>query len=322
VIAEMHTEYIFNPGGEELQKIFIYYGIELDDQIVCPFHNDHRPSCHIDFINGRFHCFACEAKGNAFNFVQLANSKLSDLKQLLLYHAILNSSKVSKIKIPKINKSVKSGKDLYTPEDELFLAHDYYYGLKSVNWHDVQSEYKDYMINRGFTSKTLNLIKAKLTITNNKYPLIFPIMDNGEFKGYVCRTTDKQTEKDRKYLYNKGFSRNNTLGGDYKNKVVVLCEGYMDMLKLKQFGLKNVAAIFGWKITSKQIEKLRAAGVKTIISALDMDKPGRDGTDYLKNFFNVIEFQFPKGVKDPGELNKKQYNLAYKKTKLLFRKGR
>jgi DNA primase len=321
VIAVMQ-KYTFNPGGIELQKIFIYYGIELDTQIICPFHEDHRPSCHVDLESGRFHCFACEAKGNAFNFVQLANSKLNDLQQLLLYHAILNSSRVSKIKIAKINKSVKDNKDLYSKEDELFLAHDFYYGLKSVNWYDIQSEYKDYMINRGFKAKTLNLIKAKLTITNNNYPLIFPIMDNGEFKGYVCRTTDKRVEKDRKYLYNKGFSRNNTLGGDYKNKVVVLCEGYMDMLKLKQFGLKHVAAIFGWKITANQVDKLRAAGVKKIISALDMDRPGREGTDYLKNFFDVTEFQFPSGVKDPGELNKKQFEIAYKKTKLLFRRGR
>lgn len=308
----------FNPDGNDLKRIFFYYGIELEEKIVCPFHDDHRPSCNVDFASGTFHCFACGVGGNAFQFVQLANPKINNLKQLILYHAILNSKKVSKLKVDKIK--VASRKDLKDKEYDQDLAYDYYFGLKTTNWREERNEYKSYMLKRGFTSKTLSSCKAKLTITNERYPLIFPIYDLDQFRGYVCRTTNKNVEKQRKYLYNTGFSRLDTLGGNYDNEVVVLCEGFMDKLKLQQFGLKYVAAIFGWKITAKQIEKLRAKGVKTIISALDMDKPGRDGTDYLRNFFEVIEFQFPKGVKDPGDLNDDQFKIAYNKTKTLYRR--
>lgn len=317
----MNKPVFFEPDGNDLKKVMYYYGLDTDDKMVCPFHDDNHPSFHVNSEEGIFHCFACGASGDAFNFVKLANSKLDDLQQLRLYFAILKSNKVSKLKLSSVRKSTdKKVKDKKAEQQyELELSHDYYHGLRAVNWKRETDPVKDYMLQRGFTASTLNMIGAKLTITDKCYPIVFPIYDLNVFKGYVCRATNKRIEKRRKYLYNKGFSRNDTLCGNYNNKVVVLCEGYMDMLKLRQHGLKYVAAIFGWKITSKQVDKLKALGVKTVISALDMDGPGRNGTDYLKNFFDVVEFQFPKGVKDPGDLTKDLFDIAYKKTKRLFR---
>lgn len=51
------------------------------------------------------------------------------------------------------------------------------------------------------------------------------------------------------------------------------------------------------------------------MSALDNDKSGIKGTEYLKNFFNVIRFPFPKGTKDPGEMSGKELRKAVRKTK-------
>jgi DNA primase len=318
----MKNPVTFSPNGNDLRKVFYYFGLEQEDKIVCPFHDDHNPSCHINFDEGAFHCFACGASGDAFQFVNLATPKIDGLRTLILYHAILNSDKVSKMKLSKVRSGkAKKQKEVDKLHDQE-MAQDQYFGLKTINWIREKSTYKDYMLNRGFTAKTLNMCGAKLTYTDDNYPIIFPIYDMDTFKGYVCRTTSKRVEKRRKYLYNKGFSRLDTLAGKYDNEVVVLCEGYMDQLKLKQFGVKYVAAILGWKITRQQIDKLRSRGVKYIISALDTDKPGRKGTDYLANFFEVIPFQFPKGAKDPGDLNEKQFRVANRKTKKLFREIR
>lgn len=317
----MDKKYIFNPSGDDLAKVFYYYGLDLEQKIICPFHDDINPSMVVDFNEGRFYCFGCSVHGNAFDFVKLASQKMNDLEVLKLYFKIIKSKKVSKAKISHLKKIAKRKTD--KDFEHLYeMAYYYYYGLKEVDWFKVRSVHKDYLLKRGFTEKALNDAKAKLTIVNESYPIIFPIFDNNEFRGYVCRTTDKRIEKKRKYLYNDGFRRNNTLGGDYRNEVVVLVEGFLDKIKMNQFGLKHVAAIFGWKITSEQIEKLKSAGVKTIISALDVDKPGREGTEYLKNFFNVIEFQFPKGAKDPGDLNQEQFDEAYRKTKNIYRRWR
>lgn len=313
---------VFNPDGNDLKRVMFYYGIEMDDKIVCPFHDDHDPSCHVNFDEGVFHCFACSASGDAFQFVKLANPHLNDLNQLILYYLILKSKKVSKLRLSRINPTKKRENRKEMQAELLETASDYYYGLRSVRWDQEMSEYKTYMLNRGFKSSTLDRFGAKLTITNARYPLIFPIYDMDQFRGYVMRTTNKIIEKDRKYMYNEGFSRLDTLGGRYDNDVVVLCEGYLDRLKLGQLGLKYVAAIFGWKITRQQVDMLKSRGVKTIISALDMDKPGRQGTDYLKNFFDVVEFQFPQGVKDPGDLSEEQFKIAYRKTKSILRSRR
>lgn len=326
-----YKPYTFEPDGNDLQKVMFYYGLEVDDpesRIICPFHDDNRPSMQINLDEGIFHCFACQVGGDAFEFVRLVHSEISGRSQLILYFMILNSKKVNKLKLNNVSANVVERKERSeeNKEQEQIMALDYYEGLRTDDWGKVDSIYKDYMIDRGFNTSILNYAKAKLTITDDNYPIVFPIYDNGEFKGYVCRTTNKKVERTRKYLYNKGFSRNSTLGGDYTKKVVVVTEGLFDALRLKQYGLDQVVAIFGWKITKNQIDKLRDQGVTTIISALDLDKPGKEGTDYLRNFFDVIEFQYPlyiegtkELIKDPGDLTEKQFKKAYSKTKKLFR---
>lgn len=315
----MCKEYTFNPGGNELRKVMHFYGVPLDDQITCPFHDDNRPSCHIDYDSGTFYCFACGVSGDALDFVKLANPKLNDLKQLMRYHKILKSKKVRKLKNVKLHTSKKRQEKLENKEYYEDISHDYYFGLRATDWKSQRSPEQAYLKARGFTSKTMNEFGVRLTESNKAYPIIIPIYDMGKFSGYVTRTMSKQVEKRAKYMYNTGFSRNNTLGGNYKSEVVVLCEGYLDMVKLRQFGLTNVACIFGWKITSNQVAKLRSQGVKHIISALDNDVPGRKGTEYLKNFFEVTPFIFPKGVKDPGDLNQDTFDTSYRKTKQKYR---
>ena len=92
------------------------------------------------------------------------------------------------------------------------------------------------------------------------------------------------------------------------------------MLKFRKFGLKNVVAILGWKITAEQIAKLKEKGITTVISALDADECGNKGTNYLKGFFEVVRFQYPKGIKDAGDMDQEQFDIAFRKTKVKLRK--
>lgn len=313
----------FEVGGKELAKVLVYYGLIPDTsrneyKIICPFHNDENPSMKVNLVDGTFYCFGCNVSGNAIKFVKLANPELDELQALKEYFRILKSDKVKNLKIPKKYKDRVQDEQYY---DE---AYDYYYGLKTVDWnYDVSDEVEEcykYMKERGFNANVLNLAKAKVTY-NISYPLIFPMFDNGVFRGWVCRTNKSDIAKKRKYLYNKGFSRATTLVGNYKNTdKVVLVEGYMDMLKMRMFGVKKVAAVLGWKITDEQIKKLKAEGVTHIISALDNDECGRKGTEYLKRFFKVTRWQYLKHCKDPGEMTQKQFNLMYSRTKRVLRK--
>ena len=308
-------------GGKELAKVVFYYGLsDLNEtKIVCPFHNDVNPSMQLDYSTGKWYCYGCNAAGDALSFVKRIEKMDNDISACIKLVKILKSKKAREVKARDVVKKVRA--DSKQALDE---ANDYYYGLRRLDWSsqldDDIKDVKTYMENRGFTERILNQSQAKYTY-NLAYPIIFPILDNGEFKGWVCRTTIKAVEQKRKYLYNAGFSRATTLAGNYEaRKTVMVVEGYMDMLKMRQFGVKHVVAFLGWKATDEQISKLKNQGVVNIISALDTDECGQKGTRYLSSFFNVIPFQFPSGVKDPGDLNKEQFTESYNKTIKLWRK--
>lgn len=304
-------------GGKELAKVIYFYGFsELNEnKIVCPFHADVNPSMQIDYEEGKWFCYGCGLAGDALTFVMNVEKDLDDLEACIKFIKILKSKKSREIKHRDIIK-----RNRMENEDALNIAHDFYYGLRTVNWIKDEVPVKEYMRQRGFSPRTLNKACAKYTYKDN-YPIIFPMLDNGKFKGWVCRTNVKAIEQKRKYLYNEGFSRATTLVGNYEgNKPVVVVEGYMDWLKMRQFGLNRVVAILGWKMTDEQVRKLKDQGITTIISALDTDECGCKGTKYLKRFFKVVRFQFPPNVKDPGDLSQQAFNKAYKNTIRLWRK--
>jgi DNA primase len=302
----------FKAGGNELAKVIHYYGLDDgSDKIVCPFHDDVNPSMKLDFDEGTFFCFGCAAQGDALRFVMMAEKELDDLHACLKYFQILKSDEVK-----EITKRSFHHKKVDKPFERM-VATDYYYNLRTTDWEKDDAEILDtreYMLKRGFTKKMLNKFGARYTYNDN-YPIIFPILDNDEFKGWVCRTTNKRVEKRRKYLYNTGFVKSETLCGQHKSKVIVIVEGYMDMLKMRQLGLKNVVALLGWHASSGQIRKLKDDGVEVIISALDNDPCGIKGTKYISQFFKTVRFAYPAGVKDPGDLSMALFQKSFIKTK-------
>jgi len=60
----------------DFSAVLSHYEIETTgsgDQlkIICPFHDDHKPSCGVNTVKGVFNCFSCPAQGNAMEFVAL-----------------------------------------------------------------------------------------------------------------------------------------------------------------------------------------------------------------------------------------------------------
>ncbi|MBQ0112149.1 MAG: toprim domain-containing protein [Bacteroidales bacterium] len=318
-----------NERATQLAKVLWYYNLipnttTLSQKIVCPFHNDANPSMLVNFEDGSWYCFGCNEAGDAKRFVQKMESKyngLNDLQAYKEYLKILKSEKCSGIHInpAEVAKGQKPQKQLY---DE---AYDYYHGLRTIDWStDEEDEVVSalaYMEARGFSSETLNKCRAKITY-NKMYGLIFPMLDNGKFRGWVCRTMRKDVEQRRKYLYNEGFSRATTLCGNYgTEKYVFVVEGYMDRLKFVHNGVDNVVAVLGWKMSKQQFDKLKAAGVTRVISALDNDECGKKGTRYLKQIFgvdNVVRWQYIKGIKDPGDMSPSKFSKMYGRTMELY----
>ena len=227
---------------------------------------------------------------------------------MLIYKKILKDKNIQDVFL--YNERTKT---INVDEQALIDAENYYLCLKTVNWEDKKSLSLDeeeillYMKKRGFYASTLNFAGMKYTYNKN-YPIIFPILDQNIFKGYVCRTTNKLIEKKRKYLYNKGFSRQTTLCGKhtlYKKLIVV--EGFLDRLKFIQYGYKNAVAIFGWKATDYQLQQMKN---KNIICATDNDDCGEKGYKYLKSIYpNTKRLIYPQGIKDAGDLDLKKIKM-------------
>lgn len=287
-----------------------YYGIFEDQElykIVCPFHGDLNPSMQINLNKSFFYCYGCGIHGSAFELVKAFEPTLNTFEVYRKVAEIVKCNTGPKNIAASAEPSFKS-KASY--REGIGLARDFYYNLPKTNWFKVDEDtfgIKMYMNKRGFKTSTLNKIKAKATY-NKLYPIVFPMFDNGVFRGYVMRTDDPNVEGERKYMYNKGFKRRITLPGDYKYHTVVLVEGFLDMLKAKQIGIKYVVAVLGWKLTGEQLEKLKKAGVKTIICALDNDDAGNKGYKYLKrvcsiNKLKLYRLRYPKSMKDMGDVS-------------------
>lgn len=300
-----------------------YYGIfePLDKyKIVCPFHEDQNASLQINVSDAFFFCYAgCGAQGSSLelykNYYRIQNpgkQPISDLKASIAISKIVGY-KFRQTDKEALRTSLKA-KESY--RQEINQAREYYYNLPSPCWYrpsnvseitDESLECRQYMNGRGFSNSILTKFQAKPSM-NKYYPIVFPLLENGIFRGYVMRTFDKEIEEKRKYLYNKGFRRQNALPGSFKNTDAVICvEGYFDLIKANQIGCKNVVCFLGWKASERQLQKLKRAKIKTIICALDSDEAGRKGYHYLQRIskqygFKIKRLRYPKGIKDFGDI--------------------
>ena len=316
--AEVHTFVVI------LQHFGLFQPEELY-KVVCPFHDDKNASMQINVNKAFYYCYAdCGAKGSSLELYKqyflLKNPSAeppSDLKCLLAIKRIVREADkngTAPIYTNYTNNSSSLLNTKVTYQQGITQARDFYYNLPETNWYrpgiEEGTEAKHYMKHRGFSAKLLKQSGAKCSF-NRWYPIVFPMFENGVFRGYVMRTFDPEVEANRKYMYNRGFKRERTVAGDFGRKqgssTVLIVEGYLDKLKANQLGIKNVVAILGWKLTQTQIRKLKKAGVKSLICGTDNDEAGKKGFRYMKRIapevgFVVKRLRYPKGIKDMGDV--------------------
>lgn len=321
----MLTELSQSQNQSEFIALLKYYGLYEPQQlykVVCPFHADKNASMQINLEKCFFYCYGCGCKGSTFELYKLKqNTNKSDLLLKIKLNKLLNKLiyKRKYIKEKKENISPISVENKLTYKQGIKLSRNYYYNLPTPNWFkpslnsSVEEETRlclTYMKARGYTPLLLTKFGAKPSLNSN-YPICIPLLENGLLRGYVMRTFDKEIEQQRKYLYNRGFQRKLILPGTYeKSKPIVLVEGYLDFLKAKQIGIKNCAALLGWKISTEQIAKLKKYKITKIICGLDNDEAGNKGYNYLKLLHkkglldSAERIRYPKGCKDMGDIQR------------------
>lgn len=314
---------------DTLLKELNIYSPEPLYKVICPFHADKNASLQINRETGFFYCYGCGAKGTSFDLVKLQHNEWNDLSCIAYIKRLeRNGKNASQKRNSPINNNIYNIYNVnnkHTPSvknlsftKSIRQSKNYYDSLPFVDWFKpnknpaIAEETKlciNYMQNRGFTKLTLKKCGAKPSI-NTYYPICIPLLENGKFMGYVLRTFDPNIEQERKYMYNRGFRRERTLAGRYtKGQPLVVVEGYLDCLKAQQLGVKNVAALLGWKMSQTQYTKIRKYNIPLLLCALDNDQAGRKGFRYLKLIakaagIKVKRICYPKGMKDFGDLTK------------------
>ncbi len=138
-----------------------------------------------------------------------------------------------------------------------------------------------------------------------------------------CPRTHEEKHLCNKWRHSKGFHKSTFLYNSWfaaeeirRTRKVFLVEGPGDCWKMVEAGIHNVCAIFGKDLSDFQISLIEKMGAVDIISVLDSDAAGMDGTDAIKNNSHLNRFfrlHFPAlSQKDPGELTTNELQTELK----------
>jgi len=306
---------------------------------LCPFHNEKTPSFHVDPEKQLFYCFGCGVGGNVINYVMKieklefieAVKWLAERKGIALPDSV-NSEKEKQKKEYRENlyglqqcaakffyKQLlsDSGKNalgyLFSRGLDLKIIKTFGLGYALDSWNATT----DFLIEQGYQRDLI--IQSGLAIDNKgrvydrfRNRIIFPIIDyRDRVIGFGGRVLGDGLPKYLNSPESPVFDKSNTLFGINLIKrlrpldSIIVVEGYMDVITLYQYGIKNVVASLGTSLTEGQAKLLRRFS-KDIYIAYDGDSAGQQATlrglDILKNAgCNVRVICFPQGM-DPDEL--------------------
>ena len=280
---------------------------------LCPFHSERYPSFFVFPEQQTWHCFgACGTGGDVFSFVMKKNnSDFGQVLHLLAQRAgvVLTSPGIpsksedkDKERLLHINEAAteyyhhvlltaKTGEAArsYLARRKVMLEtiKEFHLGFSPDSWDTA----KNYLMNKGYEEG--ELVNVGLTIEREgggsydrfRNRLMFPIYDIlGRVIGFGARALDDSLPKYINSPQTLVFDKSGNLYGVHKaisairkENLIIVMEGYMDVLTAHQHGWQNVVASMGTSLTEKQagiIKKL----TKNVMLALDADAAGKEAT--------------------------------------------
>ena len=308
---------------------------------LCPFHNEKSPSFSVSPGKQMYYCFGCGAGGNVITFImEYENYSFTEALNLLAERAGVALPKQEYSPEARAQEDLK--KNLL--EINKLAANYFYYQLK----HSQGKAGYDYLKNRqltddtirhfglGFANKTSDdlyrflkdkgypdsLLKETGLVTieergaHDKFwnRVMFPTLDvNNRVIGFGGRVMGDGTPKYLNSPETRLFDKSRNLFGlNYartsREKYMLICEGYMDVIAMHQAGFTNSVASLGTAFTSQHASLLKrytdqvvltydsdGAGVKAALRAIPILKdvgmsvkvlnmrPYKDPDEFIKN---------------------------------------
>ena len=278
---------------------------------LCPFHSEKHPSFFVFPEQQTWHCFgACGTGGDVFSFVMKKEGvDFGEALRLLAQRAgvTLSSPGLSgdvedkrKETLSQINDAAaeyfhhlllntQAGEAARNYLDKRKITAETIRGFRLGFSHNSWDALKKFLMTKGYEEQ--ELIEAGLIIEKEagksydrfRNRLVFPICDiQNRVIGFGARALDESLPKYVNSPQTPIFDKSSSLYGINKAKstikhenLVIIVEGYMDVLTAHQYGWQNVVASMGTSITEKQPRILKGL-TKNITLALDADLAGQE----------------------------------------------
>lgn len=269
---------------------------------LCPFHEEKTPSFYVNPERGSFHCFGCNAGGNAFTFLmRMTGQTFPEVVREL----------AEKVGVVVPESRAARGQDKLAEVNQLACE------LFQVVLHESKrgERARKYLEDRGLSTETVRRfglgfapgdgwveklrgrdvsmadLKRLGLVSEGRsgpYPLfrdrlIFPIHDLsgrviafggraiGETKGpKYLNSPESPLYRKGHHLYGMDLARDEAR----KREQVLLVEGYMDAIALSQAGMTNAVAVLGTALTADQL-RLARRFASEIVVCFDGDEAGR-----------------------------------------------
>ncbi|SFV56068.1 DNA primase [hydrothermal vent metagenome] len=297
----------------------------------CPFHGEKTPSFVISPVKQIYHCFGCLAGGDAIKFVQEYEKlnypeALEKIASMMNFSLTYTKGTQNSSEARRVLEQVQS---FYSKNLDSMIVAKRYLHDRGINQHSIEKFGIGYV---GASHELMNFLSA------NFLPLPKAqeagIIDRRERGGFYARLTERITfpiysasgaivgfggrtitNHPAKYINSpqtKLFNKSQLLYGYskakesiYKNKKLIVCEGYLDVIMFHQAGFTEAVATLGTALTEEHLPILRK-GDPTIILAYDGDKAGvaaalKASTLLSKSGFDGSVVLFPDG-KDPADM--------------------
>ena len=309
---------------------------------LCPFHRERTPSFTVSPGKQMFYCFGCQTGGNVFSF-------LMKHENMTFPEAVRSLAEKTGIDLPDVDKGEEVR--ILSLSNVNGAAADYFHRcLVSEKVGERAREYlsrrkiKDDMIDLfrlGYASSGKGLMeeirqkvlperaveesglfsrdRSRVVLSQR---VIFPICNpRGRVIGFGGRTLGSSEPKyinsPETPLYRKSESLYglNLARGDIRDEgKAIVVEGYFDMIRPFQHGIRNIVASLGTALAQSQVSLLRrytkevvmiydadAAGVKATLRGLDL---------FVEGGFRVSVVSLPRG-EDPDSFILKRGKEAF-----------
>ncbi len=309
----------------------------------CPFHSEKSPSFTVSADKQFYHCFGCGAHGNAISFMMA-------FEQLEFVEAIEELAKMHHLEVPREGGQkpyLQASADDYSQmekaakiyqqqleQNENAQAYVAKRGLAEQTIRKYGIGYApdswDLLLKQLATTRQGRdqLFELKLTNRNEngreydffRDRLMFPIRDKrGRVIGFGGRVLGDGTPKYLNSPETRLFHKGRELYGLYEARqqqerlaMLLVVEGYMDVVALSQFGIEFAVACLGTATTGDHMQTMFRY-TPTVVCCYDGDRAGRDAAwralqsalPYLKDGVE-LKFVFLPDGEDPDTLVRKE----------------